>query len=152
MSSVAKTERRPGLTITFVVVLFISISVFVLSPTACTSSQDITDLPPLDSQDKGNPKLDSQLNQLVRAERRGEATLFAEQSDIKLVDGSVRVIIDSVPGQLETATEAAANAGAKLETSYNNLLQVVVPVTKLSTLAKETSIHFIRLPQYPSGD
>ena len=105
-------------------------------------------LPPA-SPDKGNPKLDSQLNQLVRAERNGEATSFAEQSSIELVDGAVRVIIECVPGELEAATEAATNAGAKLETSYRNLLQVVVPITSLTTLADAESIHFIRLPQYP---
>ncbi len=63
--------------------------------------------------------------------------------------GSVRVIIECVPGQLEAASEAATNAGAKLEASYENLLQVVVPVASLSTLADAVSIHFIRLPQQP---
>ncbi len=142
-----KIRRRLGITI--IVVLLVSIGVLVLVPVACTSGQDIINLPPPDSPDKGNPKLDSQLNQLVRAESRGEAASFAEQSGIELVDGSVRVIIECVPGQLEAATEAATNAGAKLETSYDNLLQVVVPITSLSTLADAASIHFIRLPQYP---
>jgi len=114
------------------------------------SGEEGQDLPPLELPDKGNPKLDSQLNQLVHAERNGETASCAEQSDIELVDGAVRVIIECVPGQLEAATEAATNAGAKLETSYDNLLQVVVPITKLSTLADAESIRFIRLPQYPS--
>ena len=147
-----KIRRRLGITI--IVVMLVSISILVLVPVACTSGQDIIDLPPSDLPDKGNPKLDSQLNQLVDAERRGEAASFAAQSDIDLVDGAVRVIIECVPGQLEAATEAATNAGAKLETSYDNLLQVVVPITSLTTLADAVSIHFIRLPQYPlpSGD
>jgi hypothetical protein len=106
-------------------------------------------LPPT-SPDKGNPKLDSQLNQLVLAESRGEAASFAKQSNIELVDGAVRVIIECAPGQLEAATKAATSAGAKLETSYENLLQVVVPITSLTTLADAASIRFIRLPQYPS--
>ena len=99
--------------------------------------------------DKGNPKLDSQLNQLIQAEELGEAASFAEQSSIELVDRSVRVIIECVPGELEAATEAATNAGAKLETSYRNLLQVLVPIASLNTLAEEASILFVRLPQYP---
>jgi hypothetical protein len=105
-------------------------------------------LPPASS-DKGTPKLDSQLNQLVDAESRGEVTSFAEQSRIELVDGAVRVIIECIPGELEAATEAATNVGAKVETSYRNLLQVVVPITSLTTLADAESIHFIRSPQYP---
>ncbi len=114
------------------------------------SGKEEQDLPPIELPEKGNPKLDSQLNQLVHAERNGETASFAEQSNIELVDGAVRVIIECVPGQLEAATEAATNAGVRLETSYDNLLQVVVPITKLSTLADAESIRFIRLPQYPS--
>ena len=48
-------------------VLLVSAVVFVLFPVACTSGQNIMNLPPFESPDKGNPKLDSQLNQLVRA-------------------------------------------------------------------------------------
>ncbi len=142
-----KIRRRLGITI--IVVMLASIGVLVLVPVACTSGQDIIDLPPSDLPDKGNPKLDSQLNQLVDAERHGKAASFAEQSNISLVDGDVRVIIECVPGQLEAATEAATNAGAKLETSYDNLLQVIVPITNLTALADVASIHFIRLSQHP---
>ena len=142
-----KIRRRLGIII--IVVILVSIGILVLVPVACTSGQDIIDLPPFDSPNKGNPKLDSQLNQLVDAERHGEAASFAERSDIELVDWAVRVIIECVPGQLEAATKSATNAGAKLETSYDNLLQVVVPITNLTTLADAASIHFIRLPQYP---
>ena len=129
---------RGRLGITSIVVLLVSISVLVLAPVACTSGED-----------KGNPKLDSQLNQLVDAERRGEAASFAEQSGLELVNESVRVIIECVPGELEVAAEAATDAGARLETSHDDLLQVVVPITSLITLADEPSIRFIRLPQYP---
>ena len=86
------------------------------------------ELPP-----KGNPKLDSQLNRLVDAGSLG----------------TVRVIIESMPDQLEAASEAATNAGAKVETSYGNLLQVMVPITSLTTLASATSIRLIRMPQQP---
>ncbi len=144
-----KTGRRLGIRITIVVILLVSILVLALVPVACTRGRDTTNLPPLDLPDKGHPKLDSQLNQLVNAEKRGEAASFAEQSSIELVDGGVRVIIECVPGEIEAATEAATNAEARLETSYNNLLQVVVPITSLTTLADAASIHFIRLPQYP---
>ncbi len=143
-----KISRRLGITI--IVVLLVSIGILVLVPVFTTSGWEIINLPPFDLVDKGNPKLDSQLNQLVRAERHGEAASFAEQSNIELVDGAVRVIIECVPGQLEAATEAATNAGAKWEASYDNLLQVVVPITSLNTLADAESIHFIRLPEYPA--
>ncbi len=131
-----------GTLVTVVLFLFLSVVPMV----GCQEQLEL----PSEPVEKGNPKLDSQLNQLVRTESRGEAASFAEQSNIELVDSAVRVIIECVPGQLEAATEAATNAGAKLETSYDNLLQVVVPITSLTTLADAQSIHFIRLPQYPS--
>ncbi len=115
------------------------------------SGKERQDLPPIELPEKGHPKLDSQLNQLVHAEERGETASFAEQSNIELVDGAVRVIIECVPGQLEAATEAVTNTGAKLETSYENLLQVVVTINRLGTLADAASIQFIRLPQYASS-
>lgn len=120
-----------------------------LIPVACACGGDIQNLTTFDSANKGNPKLDSQLNQLVLAETRGEAASFAEQSNIELIDGRVRVIVECLPGTLEAASEAATNAGAKLEASYENLLQAVVPVASLSSLAEAESIRFIRLPQQP---
>ena len=142
-----KIKGRLGIII--MVVLLVSIGTLVPVSAACTSGQDRNDLPPLDFPDKGNPKLDSQLNQLVSAERRGEAVSFAQQSNIELVDGAIRVIIEYVPGQLEAATEAVSRADAELETSYANLLQAVVPIATLSTLTYAARNHFIRLPQYP---
>ncbi len=101
--------------------------------------------------EKGNPKLDSQLNQLIQAEKLGEAASFAEQSNIELVDGDVRVVVECLPDQVDAAVKTAGAVGI-VETSYRNLLQVVVPITSLTTLADAESIHFIRLPQYPSPD
>ncbi len=139
-----KIGRRLGITI---IVLLVGIGVLALFP-ACTSGGGKINLPPFDLPDKGNPKLDSQLNQLVSAERRGEAASFAEQSNIELVEGNVRVIVECLPDQIDAAVKAASALGV-VETSYRDLLQVVVPVTSLTTLADAESIRFIRLPQYP---
>ena len=98
--------------------------------------------------EKGNPKLDSQLNQLVQAEMRGEAALFAEQNNIALIDGRVRVIVECSPGQVDAADEAVSAAGV-VESRYGDLLQAVVPVSSLTALADKTSIRLIRLPQQP---
>jgi len=115
------------------------------------SGEEDLDFSQIELPEKGNPKLDSQLNQLVRAEMQGEAASFAQQSNIELVSGNVRVIIECVPGQLDAATEAATALGASVEMSYRNLLQIVVPIASLTSLADASSIHFIRLPQYPSA-
>lgn len=141
-----KIRRRQSITILGTVLV---IGILCLIPVAAASDWKIIDIPLFDSPDKGNPKLDSPLNQLVQAEREGEAASFAEQSGIGLVNGGVRVIIECVPAQVDAAMVATSNAGAKLEASHDNLLQVVVPITSLTTLADVASIHFIRLPQYP---
>ncbi len=125
------------------------IIILTLIPIACSSGGDIQNPPPFASPDKGNPKLDSQLNQLVGAEKRGELNAFAKQTKVELFNGDVRVIIECLPGQLETASAAAVSAGAKLEMSYSNMVQAKVPVASLSALADAESVRLIRLPQQP---
>ena len=68
-------------------VVLVGIVTLFLVPLAATSGWKIINLSPLDLPDKGNPKLDSQLNQLVNAEMRGEAASFAQQINIELLNG-----------------------------------------------------------------
>ncbi|MBI4267223.1 MAG: hypothetical protein HY662_00380 [Chloroflexi bacterium] len=95
--------------------------------------------------EEGNPKLESRLNELVRAEERGEAVSFAQQNNITLVDNRVRVIVEVLPGQMAAVTQAAGKLGI-VETSYQNLLQVVIPVAHLTALANEPDVRLIRFP------
>ena len=129
--------------IAILVLLSILITVGCQQESELSSTEPHTSLP-----EKGNPKLDSQLNQLVLAESQGQAASFAEKSNIELVDGKVRVIVECLPDQVDAAIKASSALGI-VETSYDNLLQVVVPITSLSTLADAASIRFIRLPQQP---
>jgi len=144
--------KRPVASIILTVVIILSLLMIIgcqveSEPAKTPSSASSSPIPK--SPEKGNPKLDSQLNQLIQAENLGNAEAFAQQSNIELVYGAVRVIIECFPGQLESATEAATNAGAELETRYDNLLQALAPIASLTTLANEESIRFIRLPQQP---
>lgn len=95
--------------------------------------------------DKGNPRLSSQLNDLVKANAAGQAASFAAQSQIELVDQRVRVIVEVLPGQMAAVTSAAGKLGV-VETSYNDLLQVLLPVSSLEVLANEPGVRLIRLP------
>ena len=140
-----------------ITILIAIIGILVLAPVACTedtinpnqNSSPPAPQPPPPLPEKGNPKIDSTLNRLVSAESRGEAASFAGQHGLTLKDGRIRVVIECVAGEIEAATEAAISTGAKVETSYKDLLQVTVPVSSLSTLAEAESIRFIRLPQQP---
>jgi len=138
---------RRKLDITVGALLFVSVSLLILVPLACNSSQDRENHSTLNVVDKGNPKLESTLNQLVDAAKRGEAELFAEQINIELVDNHIRVIIECVPNQLESTIEVVTSTGARIEASYDDLLQVVVSINMLSNLTNSDSIRFIRLPQ-----
>ena len=140
------TGKKTGIKVLMVLAI---VSTLFLTSLACASGQDVIDILPSELPDKGNPKLDSQLNQLLHAEKNGEAESFAEQHGIDLVDGKVRVIIECENGQLDSAVKAATEAGANVETSYENLLQIVVPISSLDNLTDAASIRFIRLPQYP---
>lgn len=102
---------------------------------------------PIDYPDKGNPKLDSALNQLIDAYNQGKAEEFARQRNIKLVDGKVRVEIRAVPGQLDVAANVSASVGTvELISRRSNGIQAVMPITSLTMLAEEESIGFIRDP------
>ena len=101
--------------------------------------------------EKGNPKLDSQLNQLVSANTTKRVAAFAEESQIEVAGDNVRVIIECLPGQIEDAAEVADDSGI-VEASYENLIQVVVPISQLTTLADAPSIRLVRMPWEPLPD
>jgi len=106
------------------------------------------DLPPIELPEKGNPKLDSQLNRLASTATARRSHSLAQESNVNLVDGKVRVIVECQPGQIDDAAKMAGDLGI-IETTYGNLLQVIIPATSLSALADTRSIDFVRLPQQP---
>ncbi len=133
----------------FCVSLLGCVTILTLFLVACGANENGSEPSISISPKKGNPKLDSQLNQLILAQAKGEAASFAQNTNIGLTDGRVRVVIECVPGQLEAASKAAISSGAQLETTYENLIQVSIPVTSLTALTNTESIRLIRLPQQP---
>lgn len=126
-------------------IIVLNLFLFACGPNQTPAETTMTYIPP----EKGNPKLDSQLNQLVAAQAKGEVTAYAQKMNINLNDGRIRVVIECVPGQIEVASKAAVSSGAVVETTYENLIQVLIPVANLTALAKNESIKFVRLPQQP---
>ena len=78
-------------------------------PAAPAGDERVEDLPLPPPLKKGNPKLSSQLWDLIEAESQGEAELLASRRHIKLEDGGVKVIIECLPGQVAAAASAAAS-------------------------------------------
>ena len=149
-----RTKQLAGLLISVALILPLIVP-------ACASPQNQTvpgssdnrgfNLPPMPDPDKGNPKLDPRLQDLILAEKRGEAESFARQLGVGLMDGRVRVQIESLPGKLDATTNATAAVGTVeiIERDFNHV-QAVVPISSLTALAEEESIHLIRIPITPA--
>jgi hypothetical protein len=138
--------------IIYPVLICLCICFFPIIQTGCGDNQEIGNtLPPFSSilVDKGLPKLDSQLSQLVDVAGRGDEASFVQQHNIDISNGAIRVIIECVSGQLEDAKKTAINNGAEIEAFYENMFQALVPVTNLKALSDAESILFVRLPQRP---
>ena len=112
---------------------------------AAAANGEVVDLPPTETSASGHPKLSSKLNRLISANEQGEAEEFARPRGIELVDGSVQIIIECEPGEVEAAAVAAGALGT-VELTTGTLVQAVVPITSLTALALAESIRFIRLP------
>jgi hypothetical protein len=95
------------------------------------------------------PHLDSALSKLVTIYETGgiEAAMDSAKSQgIQTADGMVRVIIEAKPGGKAAAMDAVSVAGGKVETSYEDLVQALVPIGQLKALAGNAAVNLIRLP------
>jgi hypothetical protein len=119
----------------FLIALFLASLLF---PLIGCSSNDV----------EARKKLDSQLNQLIDAEKRGEAESFAQLQKIELVDGSVKVVIKCQPEQCEAAAKAVSRVGTITDEDFRwEEIVALVPITRLIGLAGKGSIRNIRLPR-----
>ena len=132
----------------FMVSILLVVSSF--STASCASNQNEGEnLPSIaEEPEKGSDKLDSRLLGLIDAEKRGETESFARMAGFDLVDGSVRVVIDYVSGQLDAAVKAAERFGTVEAIAYRaEKVQALIPITSLTALAREESISRIREPE-----
>ncbi len=100
-----------------------------------------------------NAKLESSLVQLLNVyEERGltEAQAFARAHQIVMEDDRVQVVIDTTPDTTPELLEAIDRLGGKPERHYKNLVQALVPLDALETLAARPDVKMIREPRRPS--
>jgi hypothetical protein len=98
----------------------------------------------------GNSKLDSALNQLLESYRQeglAGAQTFAETRGIVLDDGCVQVEVLVVQGMVDELREAIETADGEYQGHYETLLQALVPLTALESLAQRPDVEMIRLPR-----
>ncbi|MFC2038477.1 S8 family serine peptidase [Chloroflexota bacterium] len=120
---------------------------------AAGGDEEVFDLPPLELPEKGNPKLDSRLNRKVSeaaAPRMRSFSLASEDADGPQED-TVRVIIESLPGEANSVRQAAGNV-SNIESSFGNFVQVSIPVSRLEELADNPNVRLVRTPMEPLFD
>jgi hypothetical protein len=98
----------------------------------------------------GNPKLDSALNQLLEAYEQGGlagARAFAGTRGIVLGNDRVQVEVILCQGAAGDLREAVEAVGGEYQGHYETLLQALVPLTALESLAQRPDVEMIRLPR-----
>ncbi|MDD5190360.1 MAG: choice-of-anchor D domain-containing protein, partial [Dehalococcoidales bacterium] len=96
--------------------------------------------------DKGNPKLDSPLNDLVNSQPVVTPGKLSRNSLNTVQSDSVRVIIECLTDSVQNISDIAAALGT-VECTYANLIQVSVPVANLTALTEITGVNIVRVPE-----
>ena len=99
---------------------------------------------------EGNPKLGSSLNQLLEAYRSGglaEAQAFAKTREMVLRDDRVQVEVVAAREAMSDLREAVEAVGGEYQGHYETLLQALVPIGALESLAERADVQVIREPQ-----
>jgi hypothetical protein len=94
-------------------------------------------------------KLEYRLRRLFDSQQEegpAAASAAAAEMGLPLVDDSLRVIVVAAPGKTQLALDAARRAGALVEGSYRDLVQVRAPLAALGSLVSSSSVRFVRLP------
>lgn len=92
------------------------------------------------------PGLDSGLARLVKGLETERTAAVAQQLNLDFKDDKVRVILEAKPGKAVEAAALAISLGADVETTYEDLVQAMVPVAALSELAGSDIISLVRRP------
>jgi len=116
-----------------------------------TMAVDITLVPQYgEPPSRGDPKLGSSLNQLLEAYRQdglAEAQTFAERRGMTLEDGRVQVEIVVVGDAVDDVRAAVEALEGEYQGHYEDLLQALVPLDALASLARRPDVAVIREPR-----
>ena len=107
---------------------------------------DLDLLPPLKT---GNRKLQTPLDRLsaaLHANGEPSAEVAARSMAVPLENGRVRVIAEAQPGRAPDVSQRAASLGIPVEATYQDLVQLLVPVGLLEALTQNPDVALIRLP------
>jgi hypothetical protein len=97
-----------------------------------------------------HPKLDSTLNQLMQAydgQGMAGAQTFAATRGMVLEDRRVQVSIVTIPDAVDGLAEVIEDQGGEVQGYYKGLVQALVPIEALVSLAELPEVQQIREPQ-----
>lgn len=103
----------------------------------------------LDTRTGANPKLGSSLNQLLNAYHQGgivEAHAFAKRHMMVIENDRVQVTIVTTEETIDEVRNAVEAVGGEYQLHYKDLLQALVPIGELESLANRSDIQIVREP------
>jgi len=97
---------------------------------------------------KGHPKIESRLYNMVNKgkEEVVESSSVVKREALGTGEEKIRVIVEVASGSEETVTEDIRSLGGEVEISYNNMIQVLIPLSQIETLSNNDSVKLVRLP------
>jgi hypothetical protein len=100
-----------------------------------------------------NPKLGSSLNQLLEVYRQGglaEAQAFASMHMLVLDDDRVQVEVITTTEAMSDLIAAIEAVGGEYQGHYEAVVQALVPIDALESLAQRSDVQAIREPRRPA--
>lgn len=115
-------------------------------PTPASRDVDLDFSPPARAENRKLQTPLARLSAVVRAYGQPGAQVIADSMNVPLQNGAVRVIAEARPGRTDDVSRRAASLAIPVEGTYQNLVQLLIPVTLLDTLAQDPAVAFVRLP------
>jgi hypothetical protein len=123
------------------------------APLITTTIETVITPQEIEMPSKGNSKLDSSLNQLLTEYRReglAAAQAFARMHQINLNNDLVQVeVIATEEAVIPSLKETVEAIGGEYQGHYQTMLQALVPIDALESLAGQTDVQVIRQPRRP---
>jgi hypothetical protein len=107
------------------------------------------DSPVFNARSGANPKLGSSLNRLLNAYHQGGiagAHAFAERHMMVIENDRVQVTIVTTEETIDEVRSAVEAVGGEYQLHYKDLLQAMVPIGELESLANRSDIQIVREP------
>ncbi|MGA1825404.1 MAG: S8 family serine peptidase [bacterium] len=94
-----------------------------------------------------NPKMHSTISRVLQAYKEGGlkgAASFWKSWNMTMKDGKIRVILEINPTTINKGIETVKSLGGTVESTCNNFVQILCPLSSLESLSSVPEINYIR--------